>query len=59
MSLTEYLQACIEHLEGMSNKGLLQGMGELMDNKMKRFVQVRIRSEVIKLLKFYKDYPIL
>ena len=59
MPLTEYLQACIEHVEGMSNKGLLQGMGELMDSKMKRFVQVKMRSEVIKLLKFYKDYPIL
>jgi hypothetical protein len=34
-------------------------MGELMDNKMKRFVQVKLHSEVLKLLKFYKDYPIL
>jgi len=59
MPLTQYLQACIGHIEGMSNKGLLQGMGELMDSKMKRFVQVKMRSEVIKLLKFYKDYPIL
>jgi len=59
MPLTQYLQACIGHVEGMSNKGLLQGMGELMDSKMKRFVQVKMRSEVIKLLKFYKDYPIL
>ena len=43
----------------MSDKGLLQGMGELMDSKMKRFVQVKLHSEVLKLLKFYKDYPIL
>jgi len=57
--LSDYLQTCIEHLEGINNKGLLQGMGELMDNKMKRFVQVRMRPEVIKLLKFYRDYPIL
>ena len=59
MSLSAYFQACIEYLEGMSDKGLLQGMGELMDGKMKRFVKVNMRSEVIKLLKFYKDYPIL
>ena len=59
MSLSEYLQACINHLEGMSDKGLLQGMGELMDSKMKRFVRVELRSEVIRLLKFYKDFPIL
>ena len=59
MPFTQYLQACIEHVEGMSDKGLLQGMGELMDSKMKRFVRVKMRSDVIKLLKFYKDYPIL
>ncbi|GAI43268.1 unnamed protein product, partial [marine sediment metagenome] len=59
MSLSEYLQACIEHLEAMSDKGLLQGMGELMDNKMKRFVQVKMRSEIINFFKFYKDYPIM
>ncbi len=59
MSLSEYLQACIEHLEAMSDKGLLQGMGELMDNKMKRFVQVKMRSEIIIFFKFYKDYPIM
>ena len=58
-SLSKYIQACIERLESMSDKGLLQGMGELMDNKMKRFVQVKLHSEVLKLLKFYKDYPIL
>jgi len=59
MLLTEYLQACIEQVEGLVNKGLLQGMGELIDSKLKRFVQVKMRSEVIKLLKFYKDYPIV
>ena len=57
-SLGQYIEACIQLLEGMSDKGLLQGMGELIDNKMKRFVRVELRSEVIRLLKFYKDYPI-
>ena len=59
MSFPAYLQACINHLEGMSDKGLLQGMGELMDSKMKRFVRLELHSEVLRLLKFYKDYPIL
>jgi hypothetical protein len=57
-SLDQNIEACIQLLEGMSDKGLLQGMGELIDNKMKRFVRVELRSEVIRLLKFYKDYPI-
>jgi len=58
MPLSQYLQTCIEHLEGMSNKGLLQGMGELLDSKMKRFVKTKMRSELIKFLKLYKKYPI-
>lgn len=59
MTLAEYLQKCIEQLESMSDKGLLQGMGELMDNKMKVFVRNKLRTEVIGLLKFYKNFPIL
>ena len=59
MTLAEHLQKCIEQLESMSDKGLLQGMGELMDNKMKTFVRNKLRTEVIGLLKFYKSFPIL
>ena len=59
MYLSEYLQTCIDLIEGMSDKGLLQGMGELMDSKMKKFVRLRLKSELIRLLKFYRDYPIL
>lgn len=58
-SFSQYIQTCIERLEHMSDKGLLQGMGELMDSKMKRFVRLELHSEVLRLLKFYKDYPIL
>ena len=57
--LSKYLQACIKKLEVMTDKGLLQGIGELLDNKMKKFVQTKMRSEVIRFMKFYKDYPIL
>jgi len=58
-SFSQYIQTCIERLEPKSDKGLLQGMGELMDSKMKRFVRLELHSEVLRLLKFYKDYPIL
>ena len=44
MPFTDYLQACIEHLEGITDQGLLQGLGELMDRKMKRFVRVEMRG---------------
>jgi len=58
LSLEEYLQKCIDHLESMSEKGLLQGLGELMDDSMKKFVQTKLRSEVIGLMNLYKKFPI-
>ncbi len=59
MPLAEYLQQCIDLLESMNDKGLLQGLGELMEDSMKKFVQIEMRSETIVLLKFYKEFPIL
>jgi predicted nucleotidyltransferase component of viral defense system len=59
MPLVEYLQQCIDLLESMNDKGLLQGLGELMEDRMKKFVQSKMRSETISLLKFYKEFPIL
>ena len=59
MPLPEYLQKCIDLLESMGDKGLLQGLGELLEGNMKQFVQNKMRSETISLFKFYKEYPIL
>jgi predicted nucleotidyltransferase component of viral defense system len=57
--LSEYLFQCIEHLESKTDKGLLDGLGELTDNTMKEFVRKKLRTEAINLLKFYKEFPIL
>jgi predicted nucleotidyltransferase component of viral defense system len=59
MPLADYLQKCIEQLESMNDKGLLNGLGELMDPDMKKFVRTKLRIDTIVLLKFYKDFPIL
>ena len=59
MLLSEYLQACIQRLEGLSKTGLLRGMGELMDDEMKVFVRSQLIPESIRLLKFYKEFPIV
>jgi hypothetical protein len=58
MPFDEYLQKCIDLLESMNDKGLLQGLGELMDNSLKQFVQNEMKSKTISLLKFYKKFPI-
>jgi predicted nucleotidyltransferase component of viral defense system len=59
MPLTDYLQKCIDHLESMSDRGILNGLGELMDEDMKKFVRTKLRTETISLLRFYKEFPIL
>jgi predicted nucleotidyltransferase component of viral defense system len=58
MPFSDYLQKCIDLLESISDKGLLHGMGELMDSEMKNFVNTKLRTETISLMSFYKKFPI-
>ena len=50
---------CIDYLENLSDRSLLQGIGELLDEEMKRFVKTKLRIETIALFKIYKDMPLL
>jgi predicted nucleotidyltransferase component of viral defense system len=59
MPLADYMQKCIDHLESMSDRGILNGLGELMDEDMKKFVRTKLRTETTSLLRFYKEFPIL
>jgi predicted nucleotidyltransferase component of viral defense system len=59
MPLADYIGKCIDTLEGMTVKGMLNGLGELMDDEVKKFVRTKLRAETITLLKFYKQFPIL
>lgn len=57
--LTDYFQDCIDHLEKMSDKNILQGLGELLDEDLKKFVKTKLRIETIALFKIYKEMPLL
>ena len=57
--LDQYLQECINLIETVQDNKLLFGLGELMDDEMKKFVRTRLRSETISLLRMYKEYPLL
>jgi predicted nucleotidyltransferase component of viral defense system len=59
MSLADYIQKCIDYLERASDRGMLNGLGELMDEDIKKFVRTKLRAEIISLLRFYKECPIL
>ena len=58
MPYADYIRRCIDKLESMSDTGLLQGLGELMDAEIKTFVKTKLRKETISLFRFYKDFPI-
>ena len=59
MPLADYIQKCIGLVESVNDRFLLQGIGELMNDEMKKSVRKNLRTETLVLLKFYKDYPIL
>lgn len=54
-----HLENCIKHLENIDSKNMLDGLGELMDAGMKKFVKTKLMAETISLLKYYKKFPIL
>lgn len=51
MTYALFLQACIDTLEKMSNKGILSGIGELLDEKQKAWVKLKLKDETVFLLK--------
>lgn len=59
MPLADYLQKCITKLQSTSDKGMLNGLGELMDETTKQFVRTKLRTETIDLLQFYKEFPLI
>ena len=54
----QYIDACIEKIESMPQRGFLQGIGELLEGDVKKFVKNNLRTDLIRLLRFYKEYPI-
>lgn len=57
--LSDYFQDCIDYLENLSDRNILQGLGELMNEEMKKFVKTKLRIETIALFKIYKDMPLI
>ncbi|MCK4517767.1 nucleotidyl transferase AbiEii/AbiGii toxin family protein [Candidatus Babeliales bacterium] len=51
LSVEQFFKKCIGMLEGISDRGILSGIGELLDAKQKTWVKEKLRSETIFLLK--------
>lgn len=59
MPLQNHIQNCIEALEHISDKTIMNGLGEITEGEMKKFVKTKLRKETISLLTFFKEFPIV
>lgn len=48
---SKYLKKCIKELEGMPERSILAGMGELLDNKQKNWARENLKKDTLFLLK--------
>lgn len=55
---SEYIQKCIDRIETVRQSSILQSIGELIDENMKKFVRTGLRDETLTFLKYYKDFPV-
>jgi predicted nucleotidyltransferase component of viral defense system len=58
-SSIDYFRDCIHKIEGLPEKSLLDGLGELVNPDLKKFVRSKLRSEILTLMNFYQAYPIV
>ncbi len=47
----DHLKKCIAFVESLSDRNILSGMGELLDEKQKAWVKIHLRKETVFLLK--------
>ncbi|MFP4665100.1 MAG: nucleotidyl transferase AbiEii/AbiGii toxin family protein [Bacteroidales bacterium] len=58
ISFDKYMEKTILAVENKPGTSLLEGLGELMDEKMKPFVKNKLKDECITLLKMYQAFPL-
>lgn len=57
-SLENYLQRCIESLQQMPSRSLLNGLGELTDAETKTFVRNKMLLETIQMMQLFQAFPL-
>lgn len=57
MPIEEYLDKCIASVQGISEKNLVSGLGELTEGEIKDFVRHGLKDELISLLTMFKAFP--
>lgn len=54
----EFIQRCIERIETLHGSTVMQAVGELINDDIKKFVRTGLIAETVTLMKFYKDFPV-
>lgn len=55
LSFHDFLQHCIDNLEKLSNRGILSGIGELLDTEQKTWAKEKLRTDTLLLLSLRKQ----
>ena len=55
MPINQLVKRCVDHLERMSNRHILDGVGELITSSQKDWARAKLREETIALLKLRFD----
>lgn len=58
-TLDEYLGKCIEAVQNIGSNRILDGMGELMDADLKKWVKGNLVAEFVQLANMYRAIPLL
>lgn len=53
--LNQYLADCVKRIEKVNNSQILQGLGELIDEKKKDWIRKNLQKETLFLLRFYLE----
>jgi predicted nucleotidyltransferase component of viral defense system len=51
LEFKDYLKKCVKFVESMSDRGILAGIGELIDNKQKAWIKANLKKDTAFLLK--------
>lgn len=55
MTFKEFLKKCVEKIEKMPDRGILSGIGELLDEKQKTWAKANLKKDILFLLKVKLD----
>lgn len=58
-ALLDHIQRCIDNVEKVSNKTIMNGLGELTEGDIKKFCKTKLRNETVSLLRIFKAFPLI